>query len=448
MKRMSRLVSLILLTALAASPQATRKSTPKTSPRETTKWPVQSIVVEGNTNYSDAQILGIVGLKAGQQVSRTALEAICRKSAGQLRETGVFESVAFRFGPSKQGAGYAVVFEIAAIRQVYPIRFENMGAPDKELRAWLKQKDPLFAEKVPGTKELIARYASALEQYLSTKNIKEEVKGELTADKPGEFYIMFYPAGAVPVVAEVDFTGNKVIPAGTLREAIHQVAVGSRYTESRFRQLLDAGVRPLYEARGRVRVAFPKIETERAPGDVKGLKVKVSVDEAQTYNFGKILVEGTLSMNRKLLEAAGLTSGDLANLSEIPAALERINAALRKQGYMRTAARAEHRIHDEKKTVDLVIHADPGPMYSFGKLLIEGLDLHAEHEIRRIWGMKEGDQFDDSYPDYFLTRVREDGVFDNLKKTLSKVRLDDDTRTADVTLIFNPPEDKARFGGP
>ena len=50
---------------------------------------------------------------------------------------------------------------------------------------------------------------------------------------------MFRPAGAMPVVAEVAFTGNKVIPEGALREAIRGVAIGARFTETRFRQLLD-----------------------------------------------------------------------------------------------------------------------------------------------------------------------------------------------------------------
>jgi len=448
MRRMSRFASLILLFALAAWAQTARKPAPAASPQQPATWPVESIAVEGNQHYSDAQILQLIGLETGQQVSRRMLEALCRKATDRLRETGVFESVAFRFGPSSQGAGYAVVFRVTEIQQRYPIQFTNMGVPDQELRACLRRADPLFANKIPGTRELITRYASALEQCLAEKNRKEQVKGEITADQPDQLYIMFYPAGALPVVADVDFTGNKVIPTGMLREAILEVATGSRYTETRFRQLLDASVRPLYEARGRVRVAFPKIETERAGGDVRGVKVKVTVAEGATYELGRVRVEGTLSLNRKLLEAAALTGGGLANLAEVPLALERVNAVLRKQGYLRAASRAERQIHDDRRTVDLVIHVNPGPLFTFGKLSIQGLDLNGEHEIRRIWGMKEGDTFDDSYPEYFLSQVREQGVFDNLGKTSSRIQIHDETRTADVTLIFSPPERRGRPGRP
>ena len=48
----------------------------------------------------------------------------------------------------------------------------------------------------------------------------------------------------MPVVAEVVFTGSKVIPDGSLREAIRGVAIGARFTESRFRQLLDTSHSP------------------------------------------------------------------------------------------------------------------------------------------------------------------------------------------------------------
>ena len=84
--------------------------------------------------------------------------------------------------------------------------------------------------------------------------------------------------------AEVDFTGNKVIPTGMLREAIHGVAVGARFTDRRFRDVLDTSVRPLYEARGRVRVSFPNIQSERAPRDVNGLKITVFFGNRFQFN--------------------------------------------------------------------------------------------------------------------------------------------------------------------
>ncbi len=436
MRPLIRLLPVMLLAAAAGSQSPRRAALPPASEPDT--WPIRSLAVEGNRYFRTETILKLTGLEIGQRAGRTAFEA----ARDRLLASGAFETVAFRYGPAPSGDGFAVVFEVAEIQQIYPFRFVNIPVAEEELRAWLKKTQPLYADKIPGTEEMIARYAAAIEQYLKQKNLGEAIKGQLTADRPEELYIMFYPAGALPVIAEVDFTGTDAVPAEMLRQAIHGVAIGSRYTEPRFRVLLDTTVRPVYEARGRVRVSFPKIDTQPAPGDVNGLRVTVQVDEGASYNFGEIRVEGTLSMNASLLEAAGLKSGDVANFQEVQKAIQRINAAMRREGYLRVQTAPERTVHDTDKTVDVVLRVSPGPQFKFGKLSIEGLDINGEYEIRRIWGLKEGEIFDDSYPDYFLQQVRERGVFDNLQKALSKVAVHEDTLTADVTLIFNPEPPK------
>jgi len=54
--------------------------------------------------------------------------------------------------------------------------------------------------------------------------------------------------------------------------------------------MLDASIRPIYDARGRVRVSFPKIETEKAK-DVEGLIVTVTVDEGDSYDWAKCVLK-------------------------------------------------------------------------------------------------------------------------------------------------------------
>ena len=103
---------------------------------------------------------------------------------------------------------------------------------------------------------------------------------------------------------------------------------------------------------------------------------------------------------------------------------------------MKPDVRAERIYHDEAKKVDVVFHVDHGPQYLFGRLNVEGLDLVAEAEVRRLWALKAGAPFDAGYPDYFLSRMREDGVFDNLGKTRSSIKLDEAARDVDVTLTF------------
>jgi outer membrane translocation and assembly module TamA len=96
----------------------------------------------------------------------------------------------------------------------------------------------------------------------------------------------------------------------------------------------------------------------------------------------------------------------------------------------------ERAIHDKDQTVDLTIQIDEGPQFSFGKLAIEGLDLNGEAAIKKLWGLQAGKPFDADYPDYFLNRVREEGIFDNLRKTKAVTKIDEQNHLVDVTLQF------------
>jgi outer membrane translocation and assembly module TamA len=103
---------------------------------------------------------------------------------------------------------------------------------------------------------------------------------------------------------------------------------------------------------------------------------------------------------------------------------------------MKPETRSERFLHDDKRTVDLVVHVDPGPRYAFGRLDVQGLDIHAEAAIRKLWAGKPGDPFDSAYPDFFLQRIKDDGVFDNLSGAKSVLAPNDANLTVDVTLMF------------
>jgi outer membrane translocation and assembly module TamA len=109
---------------------------------------------------------------------------------------------------------------------------------------------------------------------------------------------------------------------------------------------------------------------------------------------------------------------------------------LRREGYMRVSLTAERHINDAKKIVDLAIKPELGPQFLFGALAIEGLDLNGEAAIKKLWALQPGKPFNVDYPDYFLEQVRDQGLFDGLGKTKSDKKIDEQTRTVDVTLSF------------
>jgi outer membrane protein assembly factor BamA len=262
------------------------------------------------------------------------------------------------------------------------------------------------------------------------------VAGEIAQLAPGELAVVFRPAGQRPVVARVSFEGNQVVKERALQDAIWPVAIGTPWSEGNFRVLLDLSVRPVYDARGRIRVSFPKVRAERVT-DVEGLKVTVTVDEGEVYSLGTVAIAGECPMNPyDLLRAGDFKKGDIANFDLVGEGVERIRAALTHDGYLNAKATTSRNVDDAKKSVDVTVTVEAGQQYKMGKLEVKGLDLTAESEIKKIWTVKEGGPFNPDYPDFFLKRVKEDGMFDNLGGTTADTQKNEKNHTVDVTLTF------------
>jgi outer membrane protein insertion porin family len=402
------------------------------SAQGTQRWPIQILAVEGNQNYSASQILAVTGLKIGELAGKEEFEAAQQR----LEATGVFETVGYKFGPSENSNGYAATFQVLEVEPVYPVRFADLGLPDAEVEKYLKARNPLFAEKLPATKVILDRFARSIQELRATRNLPEKVIAKLQPVGPDRFIIIFRPNKPEPAIAEVSFEGNQVIPSNLLQDAISGVAVGAAYSEPSFHELLNNSVKPLYDARGRIRASFPKIATERAK-DVEGVAVHVTVDEGPSFELGDVRLENKSSVkNEDLLKAGNFKKGDLANFDEINKGLEQIRKRLRRDGYMRANAAVERTVHDDKKNVDILVRVDEGPQFMFGKLAIQGLDLEGEPAVRKLWAMKQGKPFNPEYPDYFLTQIKDRGFFDNLADTKADIHVNEPNRTVDVTLNF------------
>ena len=434
---MRALLTLLLAVSLPALPQAARRPKPKAdSPPATTgsatEWPVATLTVQGNHNYSSEQILKASGLKVGQTAGKAEFDA----ARDRLLATGAFETVGYRFAASENDRSkYAATFEVTEIAQVYPFHVEELPVKQAEVEQWLAQKEPLFAAKLPATAQSLARYSEHIEELLTKQGKAEKVVGKLSPEPGADLAIVFRPA-RLPAVAEVYFHGNKSIDTRTLQKTVAGAAIGAIYTQRRFLQILDASLRPLYEEQGRIRVSFPKLEAEQAK-NVDGVAVTAEIQEGPVYNLGKVRLTGAENED-SLLHDGNFKSEEPANFTQINAGIAEIVRRLRREGYIHAEATPERTIDDEQKIVDLTIHLTPGPRFTMGKLTIIGLDIQNEPFVRKLWLLQPGKPFNGEYPDYFLKRLREDRYFDNLGKTSSKVVFDEKTFVADVTLDFGP----------
>jgi outer membrane protein insertion porin family len=441
------------LMGFAQAPPTPRRATPTKNaaapkaapPAPANKWPIVKLAVEGNRHYTSQQVLALAGLKAGQVAGKEEFDA----ARDRLLASGFFEMVAYTFEPAPGQDGEIGTFQVTEVDPTYQVRFEALGVPAEELEAMLRAKDPLFSTpSVPPSKPVLDRYVGWIQDFLASKGSTEKVVARVDTAGTDKLAIVFRPARNLPVVAQVTFDGNTAVPQNALRDAISGVAVGVPYTEEHFHELLNTGVRPLYEARGRLRVAFTKIRTEPAK-DVQGLHVFVTVEEGESFQLSKLEIAGPSPLKpEQLLKAGDVPTGEAANFDRVGEGLERMRKALLHAGFMEAKLTTSRAIDDAKKEVVVTVHVDSGPLFLMGKLTITGLDLDGEAEIRRIWAMKEGKPFNADYPQLFLNSVREQGLFDNLGNTKPEVKINDQDHTADVTLVFGaaPPQPKQGRG--
>jgi outer membrane protein assembly factor BamA len=410
-------------------PKPVADSPPAAAP---TAYLLENLTVEGNHVYSASQIFAVAGLRVGQKAGKAEFDAAREK----LDATGSFDHVSYRYAPSKDNAGYDATYEVSEIGQLYPIRFDALPVPDAELRAWLKQKDPLFEKRIPATKPVVDRYVAWIAEFLAKQGYHQPLAGTLSADGGEDLAVLFRPAKGPPSIAHVVFTGTGEISAGTLQTAMYDVAIGVPYSEPRVRLLLDNTIRPIYEAHGLIRVAFPKIETAPAT-DVDGTTVTIQVTPGPPYKLERVSFVGADYSRSDWKDLVKLKSDQTVNFDEVKAAQERIRANQRRAGHLDATSQVKRAVDDTDHTVGLEFQIDPGPLYTLGKLDMVGLDIVSEPVIRKMWGIAPGKPFNVEYPDHFLSRVKEGGVFDGLKSTRSETKINARNHTVDVTLYFN-----------
>src|SRR4051794_18705968 len=140
-----RLVAALLVCALAL-PAQTRRSgarhaSPNPAPPATAEqaWPIGEITVQGNRILPTDRILQVAGLSVGQRAGKAEFDA----ARDRLIATGLFETVGYRFEPSKQGTkAFAASFQVVEAPQFFPYRFEALEVDRAAFQAFVRTKEP------------------------------------------------------------------------------------------------------------------------------------------------------------------------------------------------------------------------------------------------------------------------------------------------------------------
>lgn len=426
-------------TGAARRPAAAKAKQPAAEPMvvrpvdPASRFPLLRVQVEGGKRFGPQQVTALAGLELGSAVNRDSFAAAHQR----LVDSGLFETVAYRFEKPATENGYIVTFEVTETELYYPIRIEDIPAPFEEVYAYLRQRDPSFDGNAAATEPGMKRYAGFVEDFLKSRGVDMKVRGLVWAEQGGALSVMFRPDTPIPSISDVRFQGCEKIEPLELRRIIIQTATGILFTEDRLRTVLNNEILPAYWAIGHLGVRFPKIEATPLEEE-KGVRVMVTVEEGPLYTLREARVLTREFREKDLLDLGRFPVGEEAMWVKVAEGVKAIQARVKRDGYLEAKVNWEPKLDEANGQVDLTVLVDEGPQYLFRALKIEGLDLVTEQEIRKLWTLAPGKPFNGLYPDYFLSQIRERGLMDGLGDTRAKIDLNERSHDATVTLVFKP----------
>ncbi len=397
---------------------------------------LHSIRVTGNHRYSSEEIIKATGLQLGQRIDAPVLE----EARAKLQATELFNGVAFNFRYSATvPPQYDVTYDVQENDQVFPMRFERLNVAPDAVREYLKDHVEFYSERIPGTAGVLQRYISAVQDFVRQTQPSVKVKAIVSNDDPQQLAVLFTPETPAPTIYQVQVSGNQAVDTGTILRAVNQVAIGVPLSDTRIKMILDGAIRPLYAAKGYAAVSFPKVETVPATANL-GVILKVQIQDGPMFKFGAIHFHGNGIDPDDIRASIPFKPGQPFNGDQVDNFRIDLMHKMRRKGLLDATVTTETQTDESKRVVEVSYNLVPGEVYNFGKLDVKGLDATTEPVIEKLWGEKPGKPFNPDYPDFFLKKVEEQGIFDHLADTHSDYTAEASTHSVIVHLYFKGGE--------
>lgn len=406
---------------------------------DTRHFPLERVNVNGSQRYPEQAIVAAMGLRTGQQCSEAQLQQVSSK----LGNTGLFDSVEFRFGWGSNGV--VATFNVKDSTRLVPIGFENLvWFSRNELATAIKRKLPLFTGVVPLGGDFRDQIAAALQQILAANKITGTVIA-IPQGKPGNPEMMLYRVEGHEIsVVDCEFPGADHANKLELHELTKYIEA-MRYEKSQLDAALHARLKDIYDSDGYLAAKFASIELKvlsSAP-DRTEISLSTTVTEGRQYPFAGVVWSGNTAFPAADLDAAvKFAPGQPASTSKFRDALLNVRRLYGKRGYLRLNMDVTPQLLRDG-TAKFAVTISEGPPYTVGELRFTGIDEHTAAKVLAEWKLKPGDIYDATYPQLYM--ATEFGKhFPAARWQWRNVEsVHEDTKTVDVTIEVQLQKEKA-----
>jgi outer membrane protein insertion porin family len=388
--------------------------------------------VSGAKRLEPEAIVASAGIRAGQTFTPKDLD----DAAQRLLETGMFSSVNYRYeadGPGKPG--YSLTWQVEEAPAAIVVRLDIPGVDEQDLWRELDTPVNLIRPRIPGSEPASDYYRHAIEEALRKRSRPAEIVVKTAVDLPTSRLTAIFRPATVPKVSAIRFSGNSLLNSSVLEGAMNKVILGEDYSEYDARNLLTLNISPLYEEKGHLTVAFPKVGFEETAGVPGQVTVLVTLDEGQAWSLGTVDLSGDGLPLDEMRTAAQFPLGKLANWKELLACIDKAQTVLQRQGYLNARSTPVRSFQKESGTVNLEIKVNRGRQSMFGVLQLNGLSAEDQDRAVKLWELKNGVPLNGPYVDDYLRALFK--VMKGSRKSVSKqLRPQPDSNLVDVVLSF------------
>jgi outer membrane protein assembly factor BamA len=431
-----RIAVFALLSVLSTAACA---QTPPAAPASTAA--LRDIRADGLKSLTVPQIAAISGLQTGAQVGRDELQA----AADKLLQSGLFAHVRYNF--QSRADGLVVTFHLEEAERI-PTYFDNLPwFTDGELNDAIRAKLPFYDGKLPPAGAVVEQAADATGAFLAAHGLQAAIEHQVVADPNSDGNVQeFHIDGAALKISSMEFSDTDLNSSRMVQQQLAELK-GKPYSRMAIDLFLAEQVRPIYQKQGylRARLGPPEIRLTGNPNQKlpEQIPVFVPVTPGSIYKWKGVEFSGNSLLSTVTLASdLNLKVDQVADGMAIEAGLDRIREEYAHVGHLDAKIDPVASYDDQARTLSYKVHIDEGKSYKFGALTVTGLSATAEKHLRDAWTIPQGELFDKTTFEEFLTKLetKPSEIFHNLPVHYENVghwlQPDQANHTVDVLLDF------------
>jgi outer membrane protein assembly factor BamA len=423
---------------VSAAPRVHAQQQGETAPKVSK---IAGITVTGTRKFPVDQIVSASGLKIGDVVSADQIQA----AADRLAALGIFSAVNYRF--SSKGETISLEFQIQEGHTV-PLLFDDFPwFTDDEIAAAVRREVGLFTGESPESGVMVDEIANVLDKLLASRHIKGELTHQLVAAPTGNGMVLQFRVEAPGLrIQSVQFGDPLAAGSERLKDRISDVK-GQPYSRLAIEIFENEHLRPLYASKGYLRAKIgppqPHMMGHSDDPAESNVEALIPVAPGPMYSWNGVSWRGNTAVPSASLDAAvGIKTGEVADGMKIDALWRELELEYGKRGYLDAKLDVQPEFDDNARRVSYRVNIVEGPQYRMGEMVVTGLSLDAEKQLRHAWQLAPGQVFDNGYFEKLLTVLAKPGreIFGEIPIHYTEcghwLRPNTDQHTVDVLLDF------------